>query len=66
MKKKFISAILCGVLGISMISGCGSSEGDKESQGQTASKSAADSGDVVEITFWDNYEIGRASCRERV
>ena len=55
MKKKFISAILCGVLGISMISGCGSSEGDKESQGQTASKSAADSGDVVEITFWDNY-----------
>lgn len=55
MKKKFISAILCGVLGISMISGCGSSEGDKESQGQTASGSAADSGDVVEITFWDNY-----------
>ena len=46
MKKKFLSAILCAAMGVTMLAGCGSSGGNGGDSSQSASAKDDDSGEI--------------------
>ena len=46
MKKKFLSAILCAAMGVTMLAGCGSSGGNGGDSSQSASAKSDDSGEI--------------------
>ena len=49
MKKKLVAVLMTGILGVGMLSGCGSSSS------KTTKEDSKSSDGKVEITFWDNY-----------
>ena len=46
MKKKFLNAILCAAMGVTMLAGCGSSGGNGGDSSQSASAKSDDSGEI--------------------
>ena len=49
MKKKLVAVLMTGILGVGMLSGCGSSSS------KTTKEDSKSSDGKVEITFWDNF-----------
>lgn len=55
MKKKFLSAILCAAMGVTMLAGCGSSGGNGGDSSQSASAKSDDSGEIYMFISQPEY-----------
>ena len=55
MKKKFLSAILCAAMGVTMLAGCGSSGGNGGDSSQSASAKGDDSGEIYMFISQPEY-----------
>lgn len=55
MKKKFLSAILCVAMGVTMLAGCGSSGGNGGDSSQSASAKGDDSGEIYMFISQPEY-----------
>ena len=49
MKKRMLAVLMTGIIGMGMLSGCGSSSSEEKSN------DSGNGNEKVEITFWDNY-----------